>query len=451
MLWLALHLPKLGLEVMTEAEPGRPTVLIEENKVVMRNALALERGIGLATSLATAHSICPDLIHCAREPSLEQRRLRFVAETLYRFTSEVSMPCADALLMEISGSLNLFGSVEAIRDDSTALCESLGHRARAAVSSTPLAALALARSGAREIAEVPLDLAGVGEDVVERFANMGIYRLGAVLELPQQELGTRFGPELLLFLDRLKGEIPHPQEALRPFRHFDASLHPIDPICDKEALLFPMQRLLNDLSHWLVARQLGTTRIDWQFRSHGETASLSVGFAKAKQQGFLNVSKLKLEALELPEDVLDISLTAKALRPWEGASQSLFHTLGGEHASNDPFELVDELNARLGEGACTGIAATDQHRPELAWQSVDPHAKRDTFAAENPRPLWLFRRPHPIERTEVALLSGPERIQSNWWQTVTSRDYYVGTHACGAKCWIFVDENERWYLHGYFG
>ena len=67
------------------------------------------------------------------------------------------------------------------------------------------------------------------------------------------------------------------------------------------------------------------------------------------------------------------------------------------------------------------------------------------------RPLWLFDPPHLTRREHLTLLKGPERVKTEWWQQTVWRDYYVASLESGAKCWVFVDGRNQWFLHGYFG
>jgi protein ImuB len=54
---------------------------------------------------------------------------------------------------------------------------------------------------------------------------------------------------------------------------------------------------------------------------------------------------------------------------------------------------------------------------------------------------------------ELTLISGPERIQSGWWDGAdVARDYYVARTADGAQWWIFREcaPARRWFVHGCF-
>ena len=207
----------------------RPAVLIEDNRVVARNAAAFDSGVAIGCSLATAHSLCHRLEHFSRDITAERERLRFLADAAYRFSSSVSIHEPSAFLLEISGSLRLFGGLYSLKRSLISLLGELGHRATIGIAHTPLAALAFAR--AQENCELPrwpegnevktqslkslrrISMRHTECDVatVERFSNMGIDNLGQVFALPTTELGRRFGPRLLDYLDRLTGQRRGPE------------------------------------------------------------------------------------------------------------------------------------------------------------------------------------------------------------------------------------------------
>jgi protein ImuB len=61
-----------------------------------------------------------------------------------------------------------------------------------------------------------------------------------------------------------------------------------------------------------------------------------------------------------------------------------------------------------------------------------------------------------FEGKPLQLESGPERIESGWWDgRDVARDYYVATTAAGARLWIYRERRARgtpgWFVHGVFG
>jgi protein ImuB len=483
MLWFCVELPALGLEVCARRmlHEDRPAVLIEDNRVVARNAAALDSGVAIGSSLATAHSLCHHLEYFSRDITAERERLRFLADAAYRFSSSVSIHEPSAFLLEISGSLRLFGGLYSLKRGLIGLLGELGHRSTIGIAHTPLSALALARAQencelprwpeAREVKtqslkslrRISLRHTECDTATVERFSNMGIDTLGQVFALPTTELGRRFGPRLLDYLDRLTGQRPDPRILITPTASFSSELTFLQSVSNKEALAFPMQRLAHDLSNWLIGRQLGAIRIAWRFAPFNSNATaMEVEFAQPQQNkhALLSISRLKLDVLDLPDEVLSLRLASVRLAPWQAKSSSLFART--ELTSHSPTELIDQFRARLGDGVCSGISTNDDHNPELGWKSTVPRlqtsnarTKGPTVAGTLSRPLWLFDKPKPVLRRNLTLLRGPERIDVGWWTTPNvyepaHRDYFVARHADGSQCWTFIDRQGEWFVHGYF-
>jgi protein ImuB len=155
MLWFCVELPDLGLEVCARRvlDQDVPVVLVQDNRVVARNVIANDSGIALGSSLATAHSICHRLVHFPRDIAAEHDRLRFLADAAYRFSASISIHQPSAILLEVSGSLKLFGGLHGLKRRLINLLGELGHRADIGIAHTPLAALAFAR--ANENCELP--------------------------------------------------------------------------------------------------------------------------------------------------------------------------------------------------------------------------------------------------------------------------------------------------------
>ena len=479
MLWLALHFPVLGLEERLgtlDGEPCEAAVLVEDNRVVQANEKARQADIALGSTLATANSILPELIHFNRDPVAEHERLNWLAQMAYRYTPKVSPAPPDALLLEVRGSLRLFGGVQALADKLAADCRRCGHEQNLAIAATPLAALMLARVGDGLVpsrnglvpsrAEQPVRTALRGVQLVhsdlppkdlERLANMGITRIDELLGLPKRELGKRFGPTLIDYLARLTGQKADPRAFIEPPERFDSSVHLLEPVRGKDALLFPMRSLATELARWLARRSFGTRRLTWTVKPlTGTAVVLTVEFAQPRRddQSFLTLSKLKLASADLPEEAMSVSLRADFVAPFETALTDLWGMTAGDTAT--PAELVDLLAAKLGSDAVRDLRAMDDHRPEYAWRAEQAGRKAVRTIGSGPamghsRPLWLLDPPKPVDAGFFELVSGPERIETGWWSSLgLVRDYYVALSKHGARCWLYREQNEKWFLHGYF-
>ncbi len=474
MQWLAMYYPALGLEVFHTASSEDPAVLVEQGQVVLCNRKASELGLGPGLTAATANTIVANLKHVQRSPQRESLRLKALAEALYQLTPQIAIEPPAALLLEISASLRLFGSDQAITQQAVRLSAELGHQAHARLASTPAAALALATTGVRELEQVPLAALKLSEQSVERFANMGLKRLQDVLHLPAKELAQRFGTQALSQLQQLTGQQQDPKSFIRLSPEFSRTLELLEPIRSKQGLLFPMQRLAGELKHWLISRQLAVGQLRWCFKAATSTGGSADGGAKnsalviadfaqphQNPQKMLQISQLRLDQAQLPTDVLSLSLEAAQLADCQPYATDLFarQQIGGAQGAvgSSPNELLDQLKARLGSDACRRLEVVDQHHP--AWSSRQPlnqafpraqSTQAAGSAAPSSRPLWLCRSPQPVTGRELQLLQGPERIRTAWWRQGVCRDYYIALYRCQSQCWAFTDDSGNWFIHGYF-
>ncbi len=132
-LWLALHLQGVILESLRPAAAPRPDAqpvavvdLEHDGKVVCAcDDLAAAAGVTPGMALNSALALMPELQTLPRDPARERALLDAVAQLGLGFTPRVSLEPPDAVLLEVRGSLRLFGGVRA-------LCEQVRERLQAA-------------------------------------------------------------------------------------------------------------------------------------------------------------------------------------------------------------------------------------------------------------------------------------------------------------------------------
>ena len=109
--WLALHFPKLPLDIFRcQGVPDEQVQIVIQEQRVCRDE-----------TLATAYSIRSELTYFERNPGQEQERLADLAQALYRYSSVVSLEPPDCIVLEIRGSLLLLGSADIIAQDALPL------------------------------------------------------------------------------------------------------------------------------------------------------------------------------------------------------------------------------------------------------------------------------------------------------------------------------------------
>ena len=477
MLWVALYLPHLGLEVFRPAHAfasSRAVVLVDDQRIAVINQAAEQAGIQVGSNLATAYSLQADLEHYTRDQSAEQQCLQELIGTVYHFSPAVSIAWPAALLLEVAGSLNLFKGLPCLMQQLQHRMVRCGHRVQLGTAHTPHAALVLAKANVthawpdfpqpdeiKQVAEqllykAPLRSADLPNPVLERLENMGVHNVGELLDLPRHELSARFKAEFMLYLGKLSGTIADIRPWEEPTEKFVAEQHLLEPVRDKGTLLQLMVTLVEELSTWLNGKFLGVQGLRWGFATFeqtGVTMELSFAEPQANADDILALTELKYDDLELPADVMSVRIEAVKVASLARRSQHQ-RDLFGERPmqSHAPTELLDRLAVKLGKEALCSLNQLDDHRPEYAWSAAFPtktQRRGESAVTPGKRPLWLLEPPQRVQLKHFEILTQSERIEGGWWEQPLARDYVVARHESGTICWLYQDVS-GWYQHGYF-
>lgn len=480
MLWCALYLPDLALQVFTRGRSDHAPLAVlgprPRQRVVgvcpAAVACGVEPGLGRAAALALA----PTLLLVDRDPRLEHAALAEVASWAARFTPSISLDTS-AVLLEVQASLRLFGGLPPLCDAILGGLGELGFDARLAVAPTPLAARWLARFApgcqvwegpalAAAIDALPLaalaDGGGLDATTLELLSGVGAACLGDVRRLPRSGLARRQARQVIDLLDRACGHTPDPRPWFASPERYTSRLPLPAPTDQVDSLLFGLRRLLGGLSGWLEARHGGleafTLVLEHERNKHESETRIEIilGALCRDMARCQLLAREHLSRLPLVAPVEALRLEADSPQPLAPARADLFDGDSGRQA--DPGLLLATLKARLGDDAVRCLAVHSDHRPEQAWRHHAPLQSPPRAQADHPapRPLWLLAPPRPIPQpTPAALLSGPERIESGWWDGDAAdvcRDYYVARRPDHSLVWVFRDRRapHGWFLHGYF-
>jgi protein ImuB len=486
-LWLCLGLPQLPLEVRGgggEDEDAR-VVVDREGRVVRASQPAAEHGVATGLPLNAALALCPELVVLARDETAERAALHRLAAWAGAFTPVVSLAPPAALLLEMRGSLRLFGGLEPLRRRVRNALRATGHAGREAVAPTPLAALWLARAGDGEAVTDPGALPGrLGrlspavtgwpEKTLGILRDLGVESLADCLRLPRDGFARRVGRGPLADLDRALGRLADPRVSFHAPPCYRAELELAAETTDTERLVRAIRPLFAELEGFLRARQRAVSRVAIRFLHLQRAATaLTLGLAGPGLEAarFQAVLEQRLERLALSAPVIGLVLEAEPGEPLVSTAPGLF---GDEPDAAAGLQLVERLRARLGRDAVHGLMLRDEHRPERAWAVAEPDA---AAGAANPaahlpamlpaarRPTWLLEAPRALRSVDgrpwcdgvLSMESGPERLETGWWDgSEVARDYWIARTPAGARLWIFREGSGsagklRWYLHGVFG
>ena len=403
----------------------------------------------------------------------------------YAFTSFVSIEPPNAVLLEIKGSVKLFGSLQQLHEGLDACWRRLALPAQTAVAPSTLAALWLARAGrpsqiedtellSSHLAKVPVACTAWDAERLQTLRAMGVTHLGELMRLPRAGLARRLSPALVRDLDIALARQPAPRRAFvrrERFRERCDFETEIEHVAYLEKALEP---LIERCAQFLRQRQAGIQALQLKLRHReGPATCVRLGLASitSERRRLTDVIGQKLTRLDLRAPVRGMELISGSLRALSASSLDVFAGFTGAGSRDSAPQLVERLRARLGEDAVYGVCLIPEHRPEAAWKRV--HELRLTAAAridgesidqKLPRPVWLLNEPLPLAKPE--LLQGPERIESGWWDGKgVARDYYIATpaerpqgegqdgpsHSHGVRLWVFQErQSKRWYVHGVF-
>jgi protein ImuB len=480
--WLALRFHQLPLmAAMKGLELSEHTAVAvvaddRQRRVIACNALAARNGIRPGHTSNAAIAIHADVKLLARRTLDEAAELRDLATLCNDYSPLVTLESDCELLIEVRGSLRLFGGVDAflrrVRED-------LAHRgwqADMALTPTALASLWHARCAtpgepcivpprrlAASLAHVPIASMHWPTKVVERLNRFGVQTLGELTRLPRDGLAKRIGASLLRELDQARGRMPSVHIPVRSRLTYADHIQ-LDFDIETSGLLEQvLERRLGRLQRFLRERSRAIREVEFRLVHRDiPPTSLTVSLASPSSD-ITRLGKLlheKLARYRLAAPIRQVSVHAHRLEVPSPESGSLLIRPGHSQIStvDAKAQLLEQLETRLGVGFVRQPRHHAERRPERAASSERASVTSSTIPVEvpatlAPRPLWMLPTPatwRPPGRGSI--LRGPERIRSGWWDgDPAERAYWVVQLPNGPRLWIFQDLiTSGWYLHGVF-
>ncbi len=400
-----------------------------------------------------------------------------MASRVRRITPLVSLEPPRALVLEIGGSLKLWGGIDPIKH---ALGKELDRRrltAHLCMAPTALAALWLARGGQEDVLSgqqltgrlgaLPLAVTGWPDATQLLLKKMGIRTVGDCLRLPRGGFVRRVGKRYLDDLDKSLGR-PDLRAEFCPDQRFSSIVEFQEEVTEPEVIANAGRKLIHRLADALHAHQAQITSCQYGFhhlRRPATVTRINLVMPTYESKKITDLFLSRLETLSLPAPVTALSLTTGKSEPMTGVNSTLFPACTDIALKTTLGELIARLHTRFSAEDIYGLGLAEDHRPEAAWsRSKDVRAGPAAAVADSPgyprRPLWLLPEPVGVAsadggRKPLRLKSGPERVEAGWWEgRDTSRDYYIASGSKGERLWVYRDryrDRSGWYLHGIFG
>lgn len=427
--------------------------------------------------------------------SKQKKHLKQLAALLQDVSSTVSFH-PQTLICEIRSSLKYFAGIENIHQRLTkpvsaqlakwGLPQQFSHAASPTVSGS----LLLARAGHNTLVyqsenlrsalgKLSVEVLDLNKEQRRRLYNMGARYLSDIWRLPASGLRKRFGSSFVDQLNKALGKAPEPTHNYVPPPAFTTSYDLPYELENLDRLLPVADELIAQLCDFLRQRDLSTSHVVFSLFHEKRSATevnLGLRLASRNREHLMLLLETHFHSLLIPAPVISMKLEVKKFDAFFSQSESLLvedrsvennvptanSKLKNINALN---KFIDQLQARLGDTQLKNIRSVEEHCPEYASQhenySEDNSTRVTTQTATNPRPLWLLKKPLQLRvskgrlyhRSNISILSGPERIESRWWSGQdVRRDYYVAQEKNGSRLWIYRERqgDRNWFLHGLF-
>src|SRR3990172_4691133 len=373
MLWISLPLSELPLEALLRGLPlPEACAVADSHRIVACDGKARSRGVRARMSASAALALAPQLRICQRDASAETEALLGVAAWVMQFTPNVALEFPDAALLEISGSLKLFGGLAQIVGDLREGLAAMGFTACVSVAPTASAACWLVRAGKEAlvtegeriddaVSPLPASVLRCDADTLESRGAIGAATVGDLLALPREGLARRFGQALLDDIDRARGRLPDPRTFFTPPPRFVAGVELLAEVTQAEALLFAARRLLAQLAGYLAARSSGVQRFALKLAHRdGGATEIAIGLVTPSRDAehFTLLLRERLGSVALREPVRSIAIEAADILPLAGDTLGLFPDDTGTPGNWD--RLIERLRARLGTQAVHRLPSPPQ-------------------------------------------------------------------------------------------
>ncbi len=342
------------------------------------------------------------------QPDAPQR----FAHWALHLSPQVSLEPPDGVLVEIGGSLRLFGGPDPILHRVTDHLREMETAATTAAAPTPRGAWLLARAGGgpvvtdrnalrHALGPLPCRVLDLTPRQGRNLDRLRLHTLGACLALPRAGLRRRLGAEVVQQLDQALGSIAEPRRYITPPRRYHQRLELPTASHSGTGVLFIVARLLRELAAVLRGADAAVGRFTVTLEHPRRAATrCTVGTLRPIRDAdsFIELAGHHLERTHPPDAIHAAAVTTEAFQPYRPPPTAL--PLGEHATAYDPVRLWERLAARIGPECIHGLAIHPDPRPERAWRhtSFPGKAPAETPAITR-RPWWLLPRPQRLRES----------------------------------------------------
>lgn len=481
-LWIYLYLPNLQLNIqqahtdalnLSNTEPVskvvQPQIIYHPklNQVLQLNKQAHQLGIKKGMGLASASMLCSHLMVSEYKESIATQALEELANQLYLVTSDIVIDEPSGLFLRAQNMLRLYGTLSQYWQVIQEVIRQQGYDVYFASAYSVNIAKLIAKHQQRFISDdkqhihkaleqCSLMLTDIDKKDVEKLQRIGIKSIADLFAQPLSALASRVSRFSLQIMSELRGESAAKLRFYQPPQRYEHYLELLYDIEFTSRLLPVIRQCLGALEAYLLVRNglaLSIQIILFQREHEAITQVINSALPIYKSAQWLDIIELRFENLALSSAVYGITIRCEKIEQADICESDFFSEKSTHLAA---MTLLSRLKAKLGEQQVKRMQYQNDYRPERCTQLSTK--VRNTKAKSMParqghfldRPGFLLAVPISLN-SKVAILDGPERIASGWWDNQqVQRDYFLAQSNDGQQMWIFRTLDDNWFVHGYF-
>ena len=334
------------------------------------------------------------------------------------------------------------------------------------------------------LSSCPLALLQMEERWSLLLTGVGIETCGELGALEREAVEVRFGPELVEFWQRARGQDERRLFRPVPVEPPHAAIDFIDyTVTDPERLIFSVNSLLGGICADLAVRGLQARRVKLQLSLANDQKwerMLRPARPTGSRTVWLRLARALLERITVSAAVSGIALVVDGLESASAVQGDLFDagfatapavTAALERLIEAQGEVLTELDPSvhpLVEQRSRWKQRTVLEYERAAQNGESSEAKADSVAPgltlqllAEPREVLVEtvrRRDHqaPVryrdgQWKQLLTAAGPDRISGGRWEEPYAREYFRVVTVTGTLVWLYRDAREdRWFLHGWW-
>ncbi|MAG13482.1 MAG: hypothetical protein CMN78_02680 [Spirochaetales bacterium] len=320
----------------------------------------------------------------------------------------------------------------------------------------------------------PLTLLPMSPKAAHQLKDLGIETVGAFISLPDGGVKQRFSKDICTWHNFASSKQRYPLQHLEFREKYIGSRNFQPEVKNLQTILHEFRELLdhlitdvmkhNELIHALIFRIV---------LESGEKIEQTISPAKptVRPAVIYRLLSLRLNGFTVSAGITRIELMAERIEQ-HGTQELLFHQ-NHNRSQADGAEVFAMLRAELGNNSVQIARIKSEYQPENQFEWIDVESPKlatqnDVKKQQQKQKMVrrLYRSPisgaklngqvkerfpqfSAMKDQQLLISGGPYKIQTNWWERESVRDYYYLHGSDDTLHWVFYDSLDKtWKFQG---